>query len=70
MGTAKVAVTAALPVAAKIADRAVFPVQAVVERPAIAAGIPELDMVPDFLGNCGWVLAKFTPNAIKRFFFY
>ena len=57
MGITEAAVTVTLPVAAKMPGRAVFAKQAVVKRFAVAAGLPELDMVPNFLRNRGWILA-------------
>jgi hypothetical protein len=56
MGITEVAVTVTFPVAANMANSAAFPNQAVVEGLPVAAGLPELDMVSDFLCNRGWIL--------------
>jgi hypothetical protein len=69
MSIAETASTVTFTVAAEVTDGAVLPDQTVIEGFPVTAGLSKLDMVPDFLGNGGWILAQFTANGFKGLLF-
>ena len=69
MGITETAVAVTPLTAAKMPNSAVLSIQAIIKGFSVAASLSELDMAPDFLRNRGWILAKLTTDAFKRFFY-
>ena len=67
MGIAEAAIVFATAVAAKMLDITAFTDGTVIEGLSVAAGLFKLDMVSDFLGNCGRILVQLVADAFKGF---
>lgn len=65
IGQTELAESIATHVATKLFDRTCFTDQTVVEGHAVTAGLLELEMASDFLGNCRGIFPQFSRHLLE-----